>query len=68
MKPHMADDDPLLTSGEAARALGVCEKTMRNYADAGKVPYCTVGARKQWRLFLLSDIERFKRDRAATTR
>lgn len=51
--------NPLITSNEAARLIGVTRNTLRRYVEGGFVPCYQLpgGARR----FAVDDIERFKR-------
>ena len=47
-----------LRLGEAAAALGICEKTLTRWADGGLVPHRRVG---RMRLFAIEDLRDFAR-------
>ena len=62
------DDDPLLSTPRAARAVGLAQKTLRAMRCDRAGPRCIkLGGKKQSRVFYRrSDLERWVRERAAS--
>lgn len=62
------DDDPLLSTPRAARAVGLAPKTLRAMRCDRSGPRCIkLGRRKQSRVYYRrSDLERWVRERAAS--
>jgi DNA-binding transcriptional MerR regulator len=58
----MNKHEPLLTSGDAAKLLGVVPPTILAAANVGRLPVFSRTARGQ-RLFRLADVLKFKRAR-----
>ena len=55
-------DDERITTGEAARILGVSQRTLTRMLDAGMIPYTRMGERS-YRFLRLSDVTGYKRRR-----
>lgn len=55
-------DDERITTGEAARILGVSQRTLTRMLDAGMIPYTRMGERS-YRFLRLSDVTDYKRRR-----
>lgn len=59
-------DDERITTGEAARILGVSQRTLTRMLDAGMIPYTRMGERS-YRFLRLSDVTDYKRRRDEAT-
>jgi len=53
----MESSDQIITSGEAAKVLGVHINTIRRWTETGSLPCYRVGP-KGWRMIKISDIEK----------
>jgi excisionase family DNA binding protein len=54
---------PLITTSEASHLLRVCIQTIQNWASKDLIPHVKDSAGRK--LFKLSDLEKFKREREA---
>ena len=61
----MADDERI-TTGEAARILGVSQRTLTRMLDAGMIPYTRM-VERSYRFLRLSDVTDYKRRRDEAT-
>lgn len=62
---RQSTSDELLTTGEAARLLGVSRQTIVNLADRGDLPYETTGAHRRIRR---ADVEQVRASQGRMTR
>ena len=57
--PKYDDNDPLLTTGHAAKRLGVTPQTIRRWLDKGAIDYFEVGPNRRRRI-LRSEVDKHR--------
>lgn len=62
MPTREVDDMEIVTVSDAARTIGVCTATIRNWVNTGKLN--ATRTPNGTRLFLLADVERLARERS----